>query len=456
MSKSQVNVLKVFLPIVLLVLGIVGFVALSGLKRAPASSEPKHLAPLVETFEVQNAQRNFSLRVDGEVIPFREIALAAEVGGRISSKNSQARAGNFVEANTRLAEIDPRDYELAVRRIQEQVKQAAVTVEELDIESSNNDVIIQLSQRELELQQNELARIRTLAKNNAASTSDLDVVRRNELRAQNALQTLQNQQRLLRTRRGRLLSAKDRLIADLEQAMLDLERTKIVSPISGIIMKDTVEQDSFVQKGTALFRIEDRSSVEIRFNLRLDQLRWLWSGDDMSLTSDSYRLPPLWAIVVVDTGGETFQWQAQLDRYDGARINAATRTVPCVAVVDHPDQVERRGGSQTIGSPALLRGMFVNLSIEIPRSVALLQLPPMALRPGNLVWLLREGRLLIDKVTVVHRESDSVFVLDETTQIRRHDHVIVSPLALAVQGMELRSTLVTASPGPSQVGPAGE
>ena len=30
----------------------------------------------------------------------------------------------------------------------------------------------------------------------------------------------------------------------------------------------------------------------------------------------------------------SYQWEARLARYDGAGVNAATRTVPCVAIVE--------------------------------------------------------------------------------------------------------------------------
>ena len=129
-----------------------------------------------------------------------------------------------------LFEIDARDYELEIRRLQEMVNQAASSIEEADVEKSNVQQLIELAKSELELQRREVARYESLKQKNAASVSRLEAIRRAELQALNSLQTLQNQILLIKARRNRLTQEKERALTDLELATLNLGRTKVTSP----------------------------------------------------------------------------------------------------------------------------------------------------------------------------------------------------------------------------------
>ena len=141
-----------------------------------------------------------------------------------------------------------------------------MNVEELDVEQESIKKLMKLAASDQELQGEELKRFQLLFQQRATSQSSLDTARRGQIQAQNALQTLENQLFLLRTRRGRFLREKDRLLVELQQAVLDRERTEICAPIDGVVMEDLVEQDDYVQAGTALVRVEDtsRSRGELR------------------------------------------------------------------------------------------------------------------------------------------------------------------------------------------------
>ena len=72
-----------------------------------------------------------------------------------------------------------------------------------------------------------------------------------------------------------------------------------------------------MQVGAALIELEDTSKVEVRFNLRLDQLRWLWdaSGSGGPVGADgshrNYKLPPVEVKVLLDVEGSHFAWSGQ-------------------------------------------------------------------------------------------------------------------------------------------------
>ena len=222
---------------------------LSSLRKAPETRARGKLDPLVQTMPVQAGRAALQLEVDGEVVPYRQVALSAQVKGRIVSKGEACQAGHYVQRGELLLMIDPRDYDLEVQRTQQLIKQTEVNIEELDVEHANTEEMMALADEDLALQARELERVRSLVERQATSQSAVDTAQRGRIQAVNTLHALRNQNRLLETRRGRFLSEKERLLVDLQRAMLDRQRCEIRAPMDGVIVEDTVEQDDFVQPG---------------------------------------------------------------------------------------------------------------------------------------------------------------------------------------------------------------
>ena len=447
---------------VTLSVGVLGFFLLSMLRQKPAQQQPSQLAPLVETVTVTTADEGFSLQVDGEVIPYRKVTLSAEVAGRVQIKHADCWPGNYLEQGTLLYKIDPRDYELEIRRLQQLAIQADVALNEMDVEDQNNADLLALAEQDLKLQEKDFRRIESLIERQLASASEYDIARTAVIKSRNALQTLENLRRLLGSRRNRLQSETERIAIELEKARLELARTEIYVPFDGIVRSVDAEVDTYVERGAPLAHLEDTSKVEVRFHVRLENLRWLWrlAGDEEvkepQVQGGNYQLPALAVDVALDIGGAEYVWSGRLDRYDGQGIQPATRTVPCVVVVDDPHQCRHVATASGAGSlpspPALLRGMFVTLRVQVPAHLQLLRMPVAALRPGNRVWVWRGGRLQIVPIAVAHATDEEVLIQADESSLTAGDVVIVSPLPTAVDGMQVRrsdeaqlSTLPTAT-----------
>ena len=209
-----------------------------------------------------------------------------------------------------------------------------------------------------------------------------------------------------------------------------------------------MEEGAFVERGTALVRIEDTAKVEVHFDLQYGQLQWLWqytdtkSPESQNLSASSYELPRLPVIATLSLDDASYQWEGRLARYDGAKVNAATRTVPCVAVVEErtPKRISPRGLGEVAAPPALLRGMFVAIQIKIDPKNQLLSVPARAVRPGDRLWIFREGKLATENVDVVMIVDGQALILAEQAPISEGDEIITSPLPMAIVGMPLRKT----------------
>lgn len=231
----------------------------------------------------------------------------------------------------------------------------------------------------------------------------------------------------------------------LERAHLDLDRTTVTSPIDGRVVTSSVEEQSFVAAGTSFVTIEDTASVEVRSNLTVDQMYRVWNSD-MGTPADAVdtlvqddRVPPIPATVQYRLGTRTYQWQATLERIDGAGIDAATRTYPCLFRVDAPERVSRLiETDRNDGPKRLMRGMFVSVQLKTESNRPLVQCSEMAIRPGNRVWLNRDGKLHIVPVEIVGREGDRVIIDAEGLWSDANPAaVVVSPVSNPSEGMKL-------------------
>ncbi|NCY02465.1 MAG: biotin/lipoyl-binding protein, partial [Planctomycetia bacterium] len=138
MMKVLRNVLGWALPSLILGAAVAGFMALGSQKPPARRAAEAPAAVPVRTTPVQTMDGRIEIDADGVVVPLRELTLAAEVPGRVLKKAEDCRAGQFVQAGTLLFEIDPRDYELDVRRLEGEVRQAALNIEEIDEELGQN------------------------------------------------------------------------------------------------------------------------------------------------------------------------------------------------------------------------------------------------------------------------------------------------------------------------------
>ncbi|NLE38480.1 MAG: hypothetical protein GX621_10695 [Pirellulaceae bacterium] len=464
-SSTLANIARGLVALLILACGVAGMAAMVvyGTKEPPLVEPEPLRPPLVEVALVEPQEERLDIEVDGVVVPRREITVAAEVGGRVIGKSDVCRAGKFVRQGTLLIEIDPRDYDIEKRRLEEELKQAEATLEELHVEETNTQELVKLAEDALVLKRREIARLEKIAEQGKdyVTESQLDAERSNELVARNALVTLQNQLRSIQSRRGRLNAARDLVRANLEKAALSLERTRITAPIDGMIVRDFVEVDGYVAPGTMLAIIEDVSKSEVRCNLRMDQLYWIWNqgrnnetAPSVSGTGQDYLLPPTESTIVYKLGEQEYLWSGTLARYDGIGLDETTRTVPCIVVVDKPNEVRQQGESSASparGPRALVRGMYVKVVAHAQLDTRLLRVPERAVQPGergNRVWAVRpdtsgsaspnEGLLDEIAVKVISVTDEDALVRVIEGNLAPGDHVVVSPMVSADEGMRVR------------------
>lgn len=459
-DSLPIRIVRTIAPLLIIGLGVAGAMLLAQLKPKPEPITAVVTAPLVKTEPLEVHTTGLTVDVEGVVVPFREITISAEIAGRVESKDERVKAGHFVRRGDHLLEFERRDYELDKERLDSEYKQAGTMLDELDVEEANTKKLVDLATEDLALQVKEVERVKSLA--GVLSASELDRAKRSELAARNTLAQFENQLRVITAKRSRLESGRDLVGSQLEKAERDLGRTAVKSPIDGVIIQDMVEEDSYVAKGTNLLLIEDISAVEVRCQLRMDEIYWLWRqqpsqpaiGEDE--TEQGYQIPHTPATIIYELAGERFAWDGVLSRFDGIGLDQKTRTIPCRVLVEKPREarkIDAQGNTVDrllVRPPALVRGMYVTVQLHADPQGSLYRVPELALRPTlssagghegaslNAIWIVRDDKLFIEPVQVAGISGDDIIISDDAQRLNPSDQIVVTPLAEAIDGMGVR------------------
>lgn len=474
-SRSAVmGWLQAFLPPAIICGSLAAYFLWGHRPPVPAREATEAFVPTVTAATASTFDGTIEIAVEGIVKPFRHVSVAAEVAGRIRLKTPVCEEATFVRRGDLLLEIDPTDYEIAVRRFSQELKQTESALHELDVERDNTHALIALAEEDEQLTTRELDRLRKLASSGGSSQSAVDTAQRAQLIARNNLLTLQNQIRLIEARYTRAQSAHELQRVELERAERDLKRTKILAPCDGTIVTESVEQDAYAQPGTTLVIVNDTSAAEVVCQLEIDDMYWLWGTKDPNgllkpQDPSAYDFPRWPVQVEFPLQDMICQWQGEMIRYGGTGMNLATRTVPCQVHVSQPLQgslcyvhdaasatvdpselkdiaeitpeSNERSGVVGLVPPPLTVGMFVTVRAQVKPHANLIAMPADGLRAGPSAWVIREGRLHVAPVKVARRLKNEVLVYnlpEKASGLLVGDRVITSPLAASPEGMAVR------------------
>jgi len=380
---------RVIIPVSILVFGLCMIFLLIKLKPQPEKTTPKTLAPLVKVQEVNLRDVEMVVKQWGTVTPKVEVEIVPQVSGKIVWLNPNFKAGGFINADNIILKIDKRDYELAVQQAKSVVADAKVN---LDIEKAEAEVAIR-EWRDLHPSEE--------------PNSPL-VLRKPQIQRAQA----------------KLESAK----AQLGVAELKLERTSVSLPIDIRIVSETADLGQYVTAGRSLGTAYGTEAVEINVPVEDDDLAWFDIPDVLDNFDEHKEKAKLTrATVKAEYGGGLHTWEGFVKRTTG-QVDRKTRMLS--VVVEVPNPLDTTGGKYP-----LLPGTFVEVSIigNVLKNAAVI--PRDALREGNNVWLVNDGKLHIKELKVARADTEYAYVTDG---IKDDSLFVVSTLDLATDGMEVR------------------
>lgn len=401
------KVLKFGLPLLVIALGVVLMQLLFNLRQAPEPREKSTPGPLVEAITLTPREHQVVVHAAGTVQARRELTVIPRVSGEVVEMGANFINGGFVEPGDLLLRIDPTDYELALRKSRAAVVRAQVKLE--DIESRADIARREWDEFTTSPPPSPADEGQSRAGEPGYTSSDPPTPVPSPL----ALYEPQ-----VREAEAELSAAE----AEVAAARLNLQRTEIRAPFAARVKERKVEKGQFVGAGAPVASLTGSSRAEVVVPLPPAELPWL------KLPGSEARERGSAALVILKAGEDIHQWNGSLERTLG-EVDPLGRMIPMVVVVDHPYAQQQ--------SPfALLPGMFVEVQLAGRKLEEVFILPRRAVRDRETVWLLdRENRLRRQKVEVLRREGEELIIKDG---LKEGDRVIVTDLAGAVEGMQLR------------------
>jgi HlyD family secretion protein len=307
------------------------------------------------TAKIERGNLQATVSASGAVNPVKQVSVGTQVSGQIKDIyvdfNSEVKAGQLI------ALIDPETLEYRVRQAQADLDaaRAAVLTAQANIAASNAAVsrakVDQIeSQRDLDRQQ-------SLADKQFVAQSVADKARALVSSSSESVKAAQAQ---LGVTQAQIKSAQANVQqrdAALAQARIDLSRTKITSPVDGIVIKRAIEKGQTVAsslQSPELFVIaQNLSDMQVDASIDESDVGRIRNGQKASFTVDAFP-------------GQTFDGEVRQVRKAAQTV---ANVVTYVAVVGFTNTGNR-----------LLPGMTANVRVVTDQRQDVLKVPNSAMR----------------------------------------------------------------------------
>jgi len=246
------------------------------------AAEKKPLQPFVEAI--------------GTLYPYDEVTVSTEVDGILS--DLKAEEGTRVSKGMLLAQIDDTDYHLEVKRADATVEAANSRLQQLVTGARPQEV--QLAKAEvdqtladMEKRKADRERAKKLFEGKYISAQDWDAARtaydvsvatHQKAKENYALVTEGPRQEEIAAARAQLDQSK----AALSLARQKLGKTKVFSPLAGVVRLKRVSKGEFVKNGNPLFTIIQSNPLKLRFTLSEKDMSKVKTSQEVTLQADPF------------------------------------------------------------------------------------------------------------------------------------------------------------------------
>ena len=206
------------------------------------------------------------------------------------------REGQRVEAGAPLFDLDPAPYQTALTLAQGRLAAAKVEFANLQAAYVSNQNQIAMSQKAVDLRQNDFNRKFNLVNTSAGTRADLDTSQAALVQAQQILEFVRSQQATTAIKLGGGPTATIDAFPDyiqakagLDDAQRNLDRTHVVAPIAGVATQvDQIELGRVAPAGQAVFAIVEDRGLWVDANPKESDLTYVHSGQPASVTIDTF------------------------------------------------------------------------------------------------------------------------------------------------------------------------
>jgi len=378
------RLLRFILPVIVLVIGYLGYQKLSKTEEEPKPMRPRPQTVEAEASVLKRIDYRVKLESQGIVHPHNQTSLTPRVSGRVIKISPKFESGSFFNANDILLELDPTDFltakisaearlaraEASLAQEEARAEQALLDWKDLGYETEPTDLVLRKPQLK-----------EALANVKAAS-------------------------------------------ADLSEAERAFDRTKVLAPYSGRVKERLVGLGQSVSPGTTLGDIYSTDFAEVRLSLsarELTHVKLPHNPDD----------PPV-PITLTDalTETSTQSWNGFIVRTEGT-LDEDSRKLFVIARVDDPFGLKSNVEAPLrIGQPVrgTLEGSLIPNVFVIPRA---------NLRRPNEILTINPEDLTLKRQTIssIWSDRENLIVTDDLIE---GWHIVTNRIATVANGAKVK------------------
>ncbi len=273
-----------------------GSVLVVGVAIIISSCTPK------ETADAQSQQKNRPTAVDvgvsktetltpsptytGSTEPIRTVSMRSQVEGQLLGLNVDV--GDVVKQGQIIAQLDD-----SILRTQLNAAEAELAALKSEVARSNSQVSnaraqVESARLELIQAQADSQRQQSLLREGAIASQ---TAQQTQTEARTAAQSLRAAQQTVTTEQQAVAAAQGRVIA--QQAVVTQEQkrrsyTRLIAPISGIVLQRLLEPGDLIQPGNEVLQIADFSRIQVRVEVSDKQLGNISIGQSISVKLDAF------------------------------------------------------------------------------------------------------------------------------------------------------------------------
>jgi RND family efflux transporter MFP subunit len=432
--RSRKILFRIIVCALILFIGMTGMLALARLKKPPAEARYEERSIQVEAMTAVYVDIPVVINGYGQVSPLDIVPISPEIPGLILRVHPRLEAGEIIPEGDLLFEVNPADYEAALRDAKALVDRWNQQILFLEKKSALDGKRLNSLNRNQKLAREEYERLRKLFEQEQVGTrSNVDSAEQafnitrdlaDQLAQAVALYPIQ-----IREAKSSLESA----LAAMSIAETNLKRCRVYAPFKGRIKDVSLKPGQYVMPGSPIVTLADDSVLEIQVPVdSRDARQWLRfdknvSNEDIAWFSG---LEPVLCDIMWTEDTTGHKWTGNLHRV--VRFDQETRTIHLAIRVSASQ-------SLSVGENGLplVEGMFC--SVAIPGKVLknVFAIPRWAISFEKTLYVSIDNRLKTIPVEVARVQGETALV---KSGIKPGDIVITTRLVNPLENSLLNIT----------------
>ncbi len=410
---------KILLPILVILIGIIGFWQLKSSKSVKPSVTIEEKAWMATTTTIQPGNLSPTVVLYGQVESPQVAILRTPTFSTSTEVNKvEVLEGIWVKKGQVLIRLETRDSELNLAQRQADINEIQTQMTLETQRHTHNKNAIEYERKLLKLTEKSVNRARQLRNKKVGSQSSLDEAQQALEKQKLSVANRNIEIKQHTTRLAQLKAKRQRAVATRDIAKLELARTQIKAPFTGKIIKVDVAQGNRVRSGDILLSLYDTSTLEIRAQIPNRYKKTV-------LSAFKAKQP-----VTAFTAQQAVQ--VTLNRMSG-EINPKNGGIDGLFKINQ-------------GLEELRLGQFLTLYLQLPKQENVIALPFESIYGNNRVYKLVEARMksvAVDHIGEYH-QADQVLALVRSNGLQANDQVIVTQLPNAVDGLKIKQLAISA------------